>query len=242
MADIGYRWLSLTYSVDSVHPMAVESQIGRSRSTSRNGDVRLEVYLESYRPLDSLSEHLAFAFKYEGIHLEFLARLFALDLAKKELEKWIASEPSGSYARRACFFYEWLLGNKLDAPNLTRGNYIDALDPEMYLVGTPINCPRWRVRDNLPGSRDFCPIVRRTEAIQATETYDVSAKLMELETEFGVDLISRSTVWLTVKESRASFLIEREQEKEDRIRRFAAVMENECGKLNNPLSPPILSL
>lgn len=73
IADIGYRWLSLTYSVDSVHPMAVESQIGRSHSTSSNGDVRVEVYLESYRPLDSFSVHLTFAFKYEGIHLEFLA-------------------------------------------------------------------------------------------------------------------------------------------------------------------------
>ncbi|MFX4887695.1 cell filamentation protein Fic, partial [Acinetobacter baumannii] len=88
----------------------------------------------------------------------------------------------------------------------------------------PINCPRWRVRDNLPGNRDYCPIVRRTAAIQATETYNLSAKLAELEADFGVDLILRSTVWLTVKESRASFMIEREQDKEDRIRRFAAVM------------------
>jgi len=53
--------------------MAVESQIGRSRFTSSKGYVRLEVYLKFYRPLDSFSEHLTFAFKYEGIHLEFLA-------------------------------------------------------------------------------------------------------------------------------------------------------------------------
>ncbi|MFX8696510.1 cell filamentation protein Fic, partial [Acinetobacter baumannii] len=56
------------------------------------------------------------------------------------------------------------------------------------------------------------------------------------------DLILRSTVWLTVKESRASFMIEREQDKEDRIRRFAAVMENECGRHDNPLTPETLSL
>ncbi len=42
-----------------------------------------------------------------------------------------------------------------------------------------------------------------------------------------MDLIIRSAVWLTVRESRASFLIEHEQDKEDRIRRFAAVMESE---------------
>lgn len=242
MAEIGYQWLSLTYNVHAVHPLAVQSEIGRNRSTSSDGDIRFEVYPESYRPVDSFSEQLAFAFKYEGIHLEFLARLFSQTVIKQELEQWIAREPTGSYARRACFLYEWLLDDRLDAPNLTRGNYIDALDPELYLVGTPINCPRWRVRGNLPGNRDYCPIVRRTAAIQATETYDLPAKLAELESDFGVDLILRSTVWLTVKESRASFLIEREQHKEDRIRRFAAVMENECGQHDNPFTPETLSL
>ncbi|WP_288842275.1 Fic family protein [uncultured Deefgea sp.] len=242
MAEIGYQWLSMTYNVHPVHPLAVQSEIGRNRSTSSDGDIRFEVYPEIYRPLDTFSEQLAFAFKYEGIHLEFLARLFSQALVKQELEQWIVREPTGSYARRACFLYEWLLDDTLAAPNLTRGNYIDALAPELYLVGTPINCPRWRVRDNLPGNRDYCPIVRRTVSIQATESYDLPAKLAELESDFGVDLILRSTVWLTVKESRASFLIEREQDKEDRIRRFAAVMENECGQHDNPFSADTLSL
>ncbi len=94
---------------------------------------------------------------------------------------------------------------------------------------TQNNCPRWRVRDNLPGNRDYCPIVRRTAAIQAAETYDLPAKLAELEADFGVDLILRRTTWLSVKERHSSFLIKREQDQEDRIRRFAAVMENECG-------------
>ena len=242
MAEIGYQWLSITYNLHTVHPLVVQSEIGRNRATSSDGDVRFEVYPESYRPLDTFCEQLAFAFKYEGIHLEFLARLFSQASVKQELEQWIAREPTGSYARRACFLYEWLFDDTLDAPNLTRGNYIDALDSELYLVGKPINCPRWRVRDNLPGNRDYCPIVRRTVAIQATETYNLSAKLAELEADFGVDLILRSTVWLTVKESRASFMIEREQDKEDRIRRFAAVMENECGRHDNPLTPETLSL
>lgn len=241
MAQIGYQWLLLTYDVQTVHPIAVQSEIGRGRSTTSDDDIRFEVYPESYRPLDTFSEQLAFAFKYEGIHLEFLARLFSQTLVKQELEQWIAREPTGSYARRACFLYEWLINDTLAASNLTRGNYIDALDPELYLVGAPTNCPRWRVRDNLPGNRDYCPIVRRTPAIQAAEIYDLPGKLAGLESDFGVDLILRSTVWLTVKESRASFLIEREQDKDDRIRRFATIMENECGQHDHPLTPATLS-
>jgi hypothetical protein len=39
-----------------------------------------------------------------------------------------------------------------------------------------------------------------------------------------------------VKESRASFAIEREEKDVSRVQRFAAVMEQRCGKLANPLS------
>ena len=90
MAKVGYQWLSLTYDVSTVHPLAVQSEIGRKRSTASDGDISFEVYPESYRPLDTFSDQLAFAFKYEGIHLEFLARLFRLASAKQKLEQWIA--------------------------------------------------------------------------------------------------------------------------------------------------------
>jgi hypothetical protein len=43
-------------------------------------------------------------------------------------------------------------------------------------------------------------------------------------------------VWLTVKESRASFAIEHEENKRDRIQRFAAVMEQRTGESVDSLS------
>ena len=241
MTCIGYLWLSRTFKVKAAQPFAVQSEIGRSRITSSEGDTRLEVYTEIYRPGAALSEHLTFAFKYEGIHLEFLARLFQLPDVKLELEKWITNEPTGAYSRRACFFYEWLMPDRLDFSGVVQANYVDALSPEEFVVGHAINIQRWRVRDNLPGNRSFCPIIRRVDSVKAAEQYNLSAKLIELEADYGIDLIMRSTVWLTVKESRASFLIEREQDKEDRIRRFAAVMADECGKHDNPFAPETLS-
>lgn len=241
MDSIGYQWLADTYNVAPVHPFAVWSGIGRIRSTTSDGDIRHETYTEAYRPGPNLSEQMAFAFKYEGIHLEFLARLYQLPPVKAELEQWIVREPSGAYARRACFLYEWLIPELLDVPNLARGNYVDALDPDGFVVGEARNNPRWRVRDNLPGSRAYCPVIRRVEPVKAAERYDLVEKLRALEADYGIDLLMRSTVWLTVKESRASFLIEHEQNKEDRIRRFAAVMEQECGRHGNPFAGETLN-
>ena len=240
MPNIGYAWLSREYQVTPAQPFPVTSEIGGRRLTTQVADVRREIYPESYRPQSDLSGHLAFALRYEGVHLEFLARLFAQDQAKEMLEKWIAREPTGIFARRACFFYEWLMTDELSVTPAKRGNYVDALNPEDYVVGTAVNNPRWGVRDNLPGSNAYCPVIRRNAEVKAAERYDIAGKLGELESDFGIDLIMRSTVWLTVKESRASFLIEHEQDQEDRIRRFANVMDTECGKHDDPLQPDTL--
>ena len=241
MTDLGYQWLAHRFSIVPTQPFAVRSEIGRTRSSTQQDGIRLEIYPESYLPAEStLAEHLTFAFKYEGIHLEFLARLFALNDVKKKLERWISLWRTSAFARRACFFYEWLMLDRLDFSGVTQGNYVDALNPGEYVTGRSVNNRRWRVRDNLPGSRDFCPMLRRVEAVKAAEQYDLGAKLAVLEADYGIDLIQRSTVWLTIKESRASFLIEHEQNQEDRIRRFAAVMESECGKHKNPFAPEIL--
>jgi hypothetical protein len=242
MSQIGYQWLSNASGVVPIHPFAVQSEIGRVRSMSTDGDIRHEIYPETYRPGASLTDHLIFAFRHEGIHLEFLARLYALQPVRDELEAWIAREPTGAYARRACFFYEWLMPEPLNAPGVSRGNYVDALNSEDFIVGAPVNNARWRVRDNLPGNRDFCPVIRRVDAVRRAEAYDLAAPLAELEADYGIDLIMRSVVWLTVKESRASFLIEHEQDNEDRIRRFAAVMESECGRHANPFDAETLNV
>lgn len=88
----------------------------------------------------------------------------------------------------------------------------------------------------MPGTREFCPIIQRTEAINQWETYDCDAELAKLEGEFGADVLMRSVVWLSIKESRASFKIEYEDRHVDRIKRFAAAMDRRCGQDGDPLT------
>lgn len=88
------------------------------------------------------------------------------------------------------------------------------------------------MRDNLPGTVEFCPIVHRNADIAALEQYDCARALAALEVEFGAELIRRRAVWLTVKESRASFAIEHEEQQRDRIQRFAAVIDGRWKRAN----------
>ena len=188
---VGYKWLSKKYNVSPVQSFefkSISDQAGKNRS-------------------DTLSWHITFALKHEGIHLEFLNRLFKV-IEETELVDWITSEPSGQYARRAGFLYEWFADKSLACPSVKVGNYIDMIDSESYFTSdSPSNNSRWRVRDNLPGTRDYCPMVFRTNAVRAAETYDCGKEIKALEMEFGEDLLKRSVVWLSIKESMASFAI-----------------------------------
>lgn len=238
---IGYQWLAQHYGVRALQTFPTSSQVGRTRSTTTVDGVTIEVYPESYRPNHTFAEHLTFALKYEGVHLEFLSRLFA-ELPPKDLEDWVHRESSGQYSRRAGFLFEWLTDKQLDFPGVTSGNYVSALPDDSYLSRSePQNVPRWRVRDNLPGTRHYCPTVRRTPTLLAYESFDGVDQLHSLEAEFGTDILLRSAVWLTIRESRASFQIEHEDTQTDRIKRFAAVMENRLGKDGDPLTDETLA-
>ena len=237
---IGYQWLAERYGVSAVQAFRTDSATAKSRSTLREDGYVHEYYPSVARPVDTLAAHLAFALKHEGIHLEFLARLFDV-VPITDLGTWVASEPTGQYARRAGFFYEYLTGRQLAFSGVVAGNYVPALDEGTYLTANPpVNNPRRRVRDNLPGTRDYCPLALRTTQVRQAEQYDCARHLADLEAEFGADVLHRSAVWLTVKESRASFAIEHEEQHVDRVQRFASVMEQRCGHYDKPLSPAAL--
>lgn len=149
---------------------------------------------------------------------------------------WCRREPFGQYARRAGFLYEWLTGQRLDVPDLTNGRYVDAVSSQDYLTRTgPLRDRRWRVNNNLPGTAAFCPLVRRTAAVQDGLCFDPAVALTELGRTFGADVLMRTASWLTFKESRASFLIEKEVDQADRIQRFAHVIAEYCGRIEDPL-------
>jgi hypothetical protein len=238
---IGYKWLAHNFGVEPVQAFIDSSRIGKVRAVNSWDGLTITTYPEAMRPEANAAAHLAFALKYEGIHLEFLARLFAV-LPLEVMNEWISREPTGSYARRAAFLFEWLSGRDIDFPGVAAGNYVAALPDQQYITSErPVNVARWRVRDNLPGTLSYCPLVRRTTGVQTQENYDISAQFRQMESEFGVDTLRRSAVWLTLKESRSSFTIEHEEGQTGRIQRFMHVMEGHCGTSQNPLSPATLT-
>ncbi len=235
---VGAAWLAQAHDVLPLGRLPVMSQMGGRRATQVDQGFRLETYTEPMRPAPESAAHLQFHLRHEVPHLEFLTRLFART-GPDFVQAWVADEPTGQYARRAAFLYEWLTGDVLTVPARLGGNYVDAIDETKMVAASRervTKAPRWRVNDNLAGTREFCPVVVKTDTVEAAAALNVRHLFSELTDEFGEDLLQRAAVWMTLRESRASFAIEGEADRVGRIQRFADVMARRTGQDEVPLS------
>lgn len=240
---IGSAWLTQRYGLPLAQPLTVVSEIGSRRETHASSGVRMERYVEAMRPEPSLKGHLTFHLKHEMPNLEFLARLFET-CEPVELTAWFELEPTGQYSRRACFLYEWLTGRRLETDGANQGGYVDALDGESIVVASQeksVMSRRWRVRDNMPGTPAFCPLVRKVPDAVGAMALDIPSLVGELASEFGEEVIMKSAVWMTLRESKSSFAIEGEGDKGDRIQRFARVLGRRTGQGDLALTDTVLA-
>jgi len=180
---------------------------------------RWHIFTPRHKPEDTLFGHLTFAFKYEGIDLAILNALFQTIEANK-IQEIICSEPTGSYSRRLWFLWEWLRKEQLDIEDARTGNFVFLVNSKLQYEGKSFPSKRHRVRNNLPGTHNFCPLIRKTEKL---EQY-IAKNLSEVSTKHigrtHPDLLSRAAAFLLLKDSKASYTIEGEKPPHNRIERW----------------------
>ncbi|WP_045221709.1 Fic family protein [Desulfonatronum thioautotrophicum] len=227
----GYAFLIEQYGLSALpnwHTSSV-SPTGTLRSIVQ--DWRVEsVYPQPYWPGDATGDHLEFALKYDGVNLGLLSALFEV-VPTDETAAWISSKPTGKYARRIWFLYEFLTGRELPLSNLSKGNYIELLEPDRYYTVTPgRRVQRQRIIDNLLGGRKFCPIVRRTDKLAAMEGVDLRKRCEEVVTSYPPELLRRALSYLYNKETKSSFEIEHIKPSASRAEKFIGLLEMAEGR------------
>jgi len=233
----GYAALIKRYSLDDIpnwhRSLVTTSGIHR---IDQSGSVVEEVFPPKYWPGDKLGNHLEFALKYDGTNLTILASLFQ-EVAEKDIFEYVRSKPTGKYARRLWFLFEFLTGKTLPLDDLKRGNYIYLLEPDEYYTATVVNqIRRQRINDNLPGDSRFCPTVRRTDILRKFETADLPKRCRQVVSSYPADLLKRALGYLYAKETKSSFEIEQIKPTSTRTERFVALLqlaekEDFCGKM-----------
>lgn len=230
---VGYAALIHAYEL-SVPLPRILSAIGARHSVFEKDDWR--ILTPRHKPSLTLEGQLVFALKYEGVDLVVLKKLFEA-VHPREVAIMVSSKPTSSYMRRIWFLYEWLLDKTLDLPDAKTGSYVDVLDEKQQYVAKGKNSPRHRVRNNLPGTRNFCPLVFRTPKIDAYITDNLAGRAQKTVGNIPADILARTAAFLLLKDSKSSYAIEGESPPQNRIQRWGRAI-GEAGK--QPLDLPEL--
>jgi Fic/DOC family protein len=222
---VGYAALVDAHKLKVPMPRTLSAIGPRHKEYEQDG---WHIYTPRHAPVASLEGHLIFALKYEGLDLLILKSLFQA-AGPAQIEAMVKATPTGTYARRVWFLYEWLLGNELGLPAAEKGAYTDVVDPSLQWAATGKNSTRHRVKNNLPGTPSFCPMIFQTASLREFAKRDLAERARAVVAEVPADVLARTAAFLLLKDSRSSFEIEGEHPPQDRIQRWGRAI-GEAGR------------
>ena len=174
--------------------------------------------------IEALYNHLVFALKYEGVNLlvfSFLTKHYSID----KFTELVNIEPTGQYSRKIWFIVEWITGNKLQQKeNLSKKSYVPLLDDKLQYTVEGIKSPRHLIINNLPGTPDFCPLIRKTKKLENYIASNIADQQDKYLKDVQKDVLQRASAFLLLKDSKASFTIEGESPKSKRAARWGQVI------------------
>jgi hypothetical protein len=205
---VGWAWIVQTFGVRVPvrRPSAVSDQHVKA-SLREAGE--WTIYDKRYWPGDSFGDHLGFALRHENLDMLVLKRIFDA-IPQDTVATFVRSAPTGAPNRRAWFLYEFMTGRKLDIEDATGVSFTDLLDSRLYFTAAPVPSRRHKVRNNLLGNRDFCPVIRKTKTLTDFGARSLAAKANDIIGHTGANVVARAASFLLLADSRASFEIEGE--------------------------------
>lgn len=241
MNPVGYAYLIDRYQLAAL-PLPVTRVITDAvggRRTRKRGGVPVEEFARSYEPEPTVLGHLRFALGYEGLNLEVLALTFER-IGAGEIEAALREQPTAVLTRRLAYLCEWLTGLMLTLPGGALGSklrYVPVLDESLQfglaLAASP-RIEKYRIIDNLPGTREFCPLVRKTDYLTTMAGKGLRERTQSTLAKYDPQLVTRAARYLYLKETHSSFEVERVKPSADKARRFADLLHE--AETDRPLS------
>jgi hypothetical protein len=129
-----------------------------------------------------------------------LAAFFA-KVDRSALTAYITSRPTGQYTRRAWFLFEWLTQQRLEIDDLKSVPYVPLVDPDRFLTSSPNRSSRHAIDENLLGTREFSPMVERTEILRKSSEDRLDDEARALVAGYDEDIVKRAVNFLYLSES-----------------------------------------
>lgn len=221
---IGSVWLRNRYKLRNYNITHCSYLGTRSKGEIDEHANTIEFYAPHYAPNETAIAHIEFALKYDDLNLDFLRTVFNL-ISLDEIVHYIQLKPNGSYERRIGFLYEFLTGKTIPVDDTGKGNYIDLIDASKYITGNSIKNKRWNINNNLLGSVEFCPVIRKTRMLESLLQTDYKVLVEEITRSYPLEVYHRAVNYLFTKETRSSYQIEHEKPTPERVARFVRFLE-----------------
>jgi hypothetical protein len=169
-------------------------------------------------PKDTFQDHLDYAILHERIDLALLKAAF-MAVDRSEVARYVQSRPTGTPNRQAWFLCEWLTGRQLDIVD-SRGNYAPALDPDRYVVSPGTPSRRHRIVDNMGGTPQFCPVIRRPQDDPVLRAVSLRAQIALVTSSTPPALLRRAASSLLLGETITTYAIEGIRPPRDKLERW----------------------
>lgn len=234
---LGYNALIIRFNL-AVPPLRQTFWLGErsveTRTQAIDGTERIELPRGRTSAEQSTIEQLTFALKREHLNLAVLGALFEHPQVLTEIQEWLVSRPTSSYARQAGYLAHWLAGATFEYRAPAGSPRVRLLNPDDYLVGPETSSPQFGVVNNLLGSRAFSPLVRKTETLRELLVEDLRAKVAGAMAAIEPEMLGRAVDYLYLSETRSTYGIEAEVPDSNRAAKFRHLLEaaGEPGELN----------
>jgi hypothetical protein len=224
MKKVGFTWLQEKLDIKGFL-LTHESYIGaRDKTELSSTSAVVQTFKSKYDvSIDNPMSHLEFALKYDDINLALIKEVFT-SIEHQVIEDYVKVKPNRKYPRIIGFLYEFTGGKSIDI-DVTTTNYEDILDSSRYITGNVIKIPKWKVNDNFLGSKEFCPVIRRTTELSELLDWNIKETIENLKHEYSQEIFNRASYYLYKKESKSSSEIEKEEPSQDKMERFITLLE-----------------
>jgi hypothetical protein len=224
MKKIGLSWLQEKLNIKGFR-LTHESYIGTTDKTeisSTNTVVR--TFKSKYDvKTDNPISHLEFSLKYDDLNLAFIKEVFS-SVEHQTIVDYVRANPNRKYSRIIGFLYEFTGVKSIDV-DITISNYEDILDSSKYITGSITKISKWKINDNLLGSKEYCPVIRKTTELKDLLDWNIQDEIENLKHKYSPEIFKRASYYLYKKESKSSSEIENEEPPQDRMNKFIVLLE-----------------
>ena len=203
MKKIGVTWLQEKLNIKGFL-LTHESYIGTTAKTEiSSANTVVRTFKSKYDVKDDHPiSHLEFALKYDDFNLAFIKEVFS-SLEHQAIADYVKANPNRKYSRMIGYLYEFTGVQSIDV-DITVSNYEDLLDSSKYLTGNITKIAKWKINDNLLGSKEYCPIIRKTAELRELLDWNIQSEIESLKHEYSPEVFKRASYYLYKKESKSS--------------------------------------